>query len=249
MNVRDDKIETIRELQKQILSLQGFKKPSAGQQPDIGLGPIEHAFPEHTFPLGTIHEFISPSGEEAAAANGFISGLLGKLMNKGGLCLWVSTQRRLFPPALNVFGIDPERIIFIDLPRRRDALWAMGEALKCEALTAVVGELGEVSFKESRKLQLAVESSRVTGLLHCYNPISRFTTASVSRWNIRPLPSVPEEGMPGLGFPRWQVELIKVRNGRPGTWQVEWSEDRFSQLPKEPDNLPVPLPSKTASYA
>jgi protein ImuA len=36
--------------------------------------------------------------------------------------------------------------------------------------------------------------------------------------------------MPGVGFPRWNVELLKVRNGRPGTWQIEFTEGRFKHI-------------------
>jgi protein ImuA len=44
---------------------------------------------------------------------------------------------------------------------------------------------------------------------------------------VTPLPSITEDGLPGVGFPRWEVELLKVRNGRPGKWQMEWSEGQF----------------------
>jgi protein ImuA len=39
-----------------------------------------------------------------------------------------------------------------------------------------------------------------------------------------------DNGIPGVGFPCWNVELLKVRNGRPGTWQVEWRGGRFTHL-------------------
>jgi protein ImuA len=136
----------------------------------------------------------------------------------------------VFPPALKVFGIEPQRIIFIDVNRPKEALWAVEEALKCEALAAVVGELSELSFTESRRLQLAVEQSKVTGFIHRYNPRSENTVACVTRWKIKPAPSSEEEGLPGLGFPRWNVELLKVRNGRPGSWQIEWSAGSFKQV-------------------
>src|SRR5690606_13935094 len=110
------------------------------------------AFPNGIFPTGAIHEFISPGSEEAAATNGFISGIIGRLMQQKGTCLWISTKRTLFPPALKLFGIEPDRVIFIDLPRPKEALWAIEEALKCDALSAVVGELRELSFNESRRL-------------------------------------------------------------------------------------------------
>lgn len=200
--------------------------------PDAGLGAIAHAFPERTFPIVAVHEFISPAAAEAAATNGFISGILGKLMQQGGTCLWISDRRTIYPPALTLFGIHAERIIFLDLDKQKDVLWAIEEALKCEALTAVVGELRELSFTASRRLQLAVEQSRVTGLIHRYQPRSENTVACVSRWKIRPLPSVLEDGMPGIGLPRWNVNLTKIRNGKPDTWQVEWSNGSFRLIPE-----------------
>jgi protein ImuA len=59
--------------------------------------------------------------------------------------------------------------------------------------------------------------------------------ACVSRWNIKTLPSVSEDGLPGLGFPRWHVELQKIRNGKPGSWQVEWEADHFQPIK---ENIP-----------
>jgi hypothetical protein len=38
---------------------------------------------------------------------------------------------------------------------------------------------------------------------------------------------MPEEGLPGIGFPRWQVDLQRVRNGTPGSWQLEWAGGQF----------------------
>src|SRR5690606_18931399 len=100
----------------------------------------------------------------------------------GGFCLWVSTGRSLFPPALAFFGIEPQHIIFIDVKRDKDALWVMEQGLKCKALAAVVAELQEVSFAQSQRLQLAVEKSRVTGFLHRRRPRRENTLACVSRF-------------------------------------------------------------------
>ncbi|MEX6687009.1 Error-prone repair protein ImuA [Danxiaibacter flavus] len=228
MNTTAEKNNIIRDLEREILSLQGLVKRSGTHPLDIGLGSIENAFPNQTFPVAAMHEFISYSREEAAATNGFIGGLLGKLMHHGGACLWIGNKRTIFPAGLKNFGIDPERIIFIDLIKPKDILWTVEEALKCSALAAVVGELTELNFKESRRLQLAVEQSRVTGLLHRYNPLVENTVACVSRWKIQPMVSEAADGMPGVGWPRWNVQLQKIRNGKPGSWQVEWTSEGFS---------------------
>ena len=224
------KRDIIQQLQKEVLLLQRTKRMSR-QGLHTGLEEMEQSFPDHTFPLGAVHEFISNAKEDAAATNGFIAGLIGPLMEKGKIALWVSTKRTLFPPALNVFGIEPERILFIDLLRQKDVLWAIEEGLKCDALSAVIGELSELSFTESRRLQLAVEQSKVTGFIHRYNPRSENTVACVTRWKIKPLAS-DLGGMPGVGFPRWHVQLLKVRNGKPDAWQIEWTASRFRHITK-----------------
>ena len=226
------KSEIMEKLQKEILSLQGFRLASDGKRLNFGLGAVEAAFPNRTFPTGAVHEFVSSSPEDAAATTGFMSGLLSGLMKKGGTCLWIGTKRTLFPPALKTFGIEPHRIIFIDLTKQKDVLWAVEEALKCSSLAAVIGELNEISFTESRRLQLAVEKSKVTGFLHRNNPRSVNILACVSRWKITPIASQLEDGMPGVGFARWNVALTKVRNGEPGSWEIEWSEGRFKQVAK-----------------
>lgn len=240
------KSDIIHNLKKEILSLQGYKKASGNDTPNASLGPIAAAFPGNTFPLGAVHEFISMEAEDAAATNGFISGLLGQLMKQDGTALWVSTKRTVFPPALKTFGIKPQRIIFVDLYKYKECLWAVEEALKCDALTAVVGELGELSFAESRRLQLAVEKSNVTGFIHRYNPRSENAVACVTRWKIKPLPSQAPDGLPGLGRPRWNVELTKVRSGYPGSWQVEWGAGKFRPIiPKQVPAIPQVPKRKT----
>jgi protein ImuA len=209
---------------------------------------MDDAFPDRTFPTGAVHEFISHEIENAATTNGFISGLLGRLMKQGGPIVWISTRRCIYPPALKGFGIEPERVIFIDLAKAKEALWAVEEALKCDALSAVVGEINELSFTESRRLQLAVEQSKVTGFVHRYKPRSENNVACVTRWKISPLVSKTEDGLPGLGFPRWNVQLLKIRNGRPASWEIEWSEGRFQYVEKELLAIPtiIEMPTRKA---
>ncbi|RYE02747.1 MAG: Error-prone repair protein ImuA, partial [Sphingobacteriaceae bacterium] len=209
------KKETISQLRKDILLLQGAKPPVTGATETFGLGQIETAFPGGVFPTGAVHEFLCEAPEHAAASAGFITGILSKLMQGGGACLWISRSRTVFPPALKAFGVEPDRIIFANLPRERDVLWAMEEALKCDGFSAVICELNEISFAHSRRLQLVVEQSRVTGFIILDDPRKIGATACAARWKISPLPSKLEKGMPGVGFPRWQVDLLKVRNSNP----------------------------------
>lgn len=213
------------QLQADILRLQGFKPAGSGLGV-LSLGAIDAAFPNRTFPTGAVHEVVSPASEDLAAASGFLTGLMAGLMRSKGVAVWISTRRTVFPPALKAFGIKPDRVLFVEVPREREALWAMEEALRSPALTAVVGELRDISFTASRRLQLAVEQSQVTGFI--INRAAKLTTtACVSRWRITSLPSETPDALPGIGLPQWRVELLRIRNGRPGVWQVQWQKNRF----------------------
>jgi len=228
--MHERKKDILAQLQKKILPFQGYKLSTPGQGLNIELGPIMDSFPGSCFPFGAIHEFISSETEALAATTGFIAGLLSSFMRRGRVCVWISTSRKVFPPALKNFDIDPHHMLFVDLKKEKDALWVMEETLKCDGIAAVIGEIKEINFTESRRLQLAVEQSGVTGFVLRHSPKKLNTIACVSRWKITPLPSEFNDDMPGLGFPSWNVELLKIRNGRPGSWRMEWSAGRFHHI-------------------
>ena len=224
------KADIVARLQQEIILLQ--RSVAVQQSPvlDIMIGPIKNAFPGNTFALGVIHEFIATGLEDAAATGGFVSSLMSGLMKKEGVAIWVGSNRSIFPPALKAFGITPDKVIFIDLHREKEIQWAMEEALKCNAVAAVVGEMQELSFTASRRFQLAVEESGVTGFIVRRNPRKLEANACVTRWEIHSLPSIAADDLPGVGFPRLQIKLLKVRNGKPGTWEVEWVAGRFKPV-------------------
>src|ERR1700759_3533619 len=209
MNAVRNKV--IAQLERDILPLQGLKSLSTDNHINIGFRPLENAFPYSTFPIGCTHEFLYPSVEDWAATNGFIAVLLSKLMQFDGAAIWVSASRTLFPAALIRLGVQPNKIVFIDLKNETDVLYATEECLKCKRIAAVIGETKYLGFKESRRLQLAAEQSRVTGLIvrPQYKIIN--TTVCVSRWRVTALPRELHDAMPGIGFPRWNVELLKAR--------------------------------------
>ena len=232
------KKELLQKLQQDVLLWQGFKPHCTGNAERIGLGEIENSFPGGVFPKKAIHEFITIQPEHSAASDGFIAGLLSVLMENGAACVWVSTTRHLFPASLSLFNVEPERIIFMDVQSEKDVLWITEEAIKCAGLAAVVAELNNVSLIESRRLQLAVETSGVTGFILRKDGNKKASTVATARWKVSPLPSVTQDGLPGIGFPRWQVELLKVRNGNPGSFILEWAGEKFEEI-KKTGNQPI----------
>lgn len=223
------KADIISQLQTDIHRLEGFK-PANNPAVDLALGCIQNAFPKGSFPLGAVHEFISTEKEDMAAVQGFIAGLISRVMANHGPTIWISANRSLFPPALAHYGLQPERLIFVDIQNERDVTPVLYEALKCSAVSAVVAEARNLDFTTSRRLQLAVEQSQATGFV-IRNVIQKLNpTACVSRWKISSLPSDSYEGMPGIGFPKWRIELLRMRNGKTGVWNVQWIDGKFASI-------------------
>lgn len=216
----------IERLKRDILPLQGYQPVGGNKDFDSGLGIINQAFPQNRFPLGAIHEFFCFKREDVSATAGFISGILAAIIKKTGVAIWISERTSIFPSALTQFGLLPENLLFVHAAKEADRLWAIEESLKCTGLSAVIAETKELGFTASRRLQLAVEKSGATGFIIRTNP-KNLSTACISRWQIQQLPSIAIDDMPGVLFPRWNVELLKVRNGTTGHWQIEWAAGKF----------------------
>jgi protein ImuA len=122
-------------------------------------------------------------------------------------------------------------VVFVHVKKEKDISWAIHEALTCSSLSAVVGEMPEMSITASRRFQLAIEDAGVGCFILRKNPKNLLTTA-VSRWHIQPLPTKTQDRLPGLGHPRWKVDLLKVRNGKTGSWNIEWTSDGFRYASK-----------------
>ena len=236
--IQQEKSDLLRQLQREILPLQGLKSVAGKATVSLGLEPMEPSFPNGRFPTGVIHEFTTTGPESSAATGGFLTGIMSGLMKQTGAAVWISSRRTVFPPSLHSFGVKPHHVIFIDLPNEKKVLWAMEEALKCPGISAVVGEVSDISFTDSRRLQLATEQSGVTGLMMRHPGRKLSANACAARWRVDSLPSETEAGMPGVGFPMWKVDLLKIRNGRPGSWAIGWSGDGFHFHPPQVVEIP-----------
>lgn len=228
----------VTNLRATIQRLEGFRPQSWVSNPD--LGPLQETFPGG-FPKGALHEFFAAQPESLSASLGFLSGLLA-ITHKTGCILWVSSNRSVFPPALKAFGIDPARILFADLPSERQIPWAIEEALKCTGISAVVGEMKALDFLTSRRFQLAAERTQLSGFILRTGPFQPAPTACVTRWKVEARSSIAirdESGtLPGIGFPKWKVELLRMRNGKPNTWELQWHQHQFRDATPQSESVP-----------
>jgi protein ImuA len=169
---------------------------------------------------GALHEIAG--GRELAddaAATTFLAGILARLE---GPVFWCLRWRDLFAPALDLVGLDPDRVIFVEAGSDTTVLTAMEECLRHSGLGGVVGEVAKCSLTASRRLQLAAEKSGVSAFVFRRASPSDLSpgTAAVTRWRVEAIPT-QSLGMPALGRPRWRLALERVRGGEPQFWTVE----------------------------
>jgi protein ImuA len=150
---------------------------------------------------------------------------------RDGIVLWCLPRPDLYGPGLAVLGLDPARLVLVRARRDAEILWAIEEGLRAAGVAAVVGELGMFPAVASRRLQLAAERSGVTAfVLRRWRDSARaarernLPNAAATRWRITALPSVPARAEPGIGRPRWRVELLRCRGGEAACWEVEGAD-------------------------
>jgi protein ImuA len=209
----------LADLRRYLAEAEGFGQKDAVLP--FGLSAIDDALPWQGLPLASLHEIenAGAAGEEGAASL-FLAGILARLTPARPV-LWCLQRTDLHAPGLALAGLAAERLVLLRAPNERDLLWAMEEGLRSRALAAVVGEVDALSMPASRRLQLAAESTGVTGFVLHRSAMEAAASAAVTRWRIAALPSAPVAGEPGIGQPRWRVELLRCRGGMPKTWEVE----------------------------
>ena len=223
--------EALAILSRQINALKISGRTVDEKRVPTGVPPLDVSL-QGGLSLATTHEI---SGRQAAS--GFLCALLGKL--PAGPIIWLTGREPPYPHGLASFGLDARRLIFAATRRERDLLWAMEESLKVPGIAAVVAEVSAVDLTATRRLQLAAEKGGGAGFLLRRQEggveggveggmgVGMAGTACATRWRVMPAPSLPQNGLPGLGPPRWHVELLKARGGRPAVMTLEWRNGAF----------------------
>jgi protein ImuA len=213
----------------------------------MGLPPVDDYLREAAVPLGAVHEIAGHAGDEeqGAAGAGFLA-LTLKANTASGWIAWVTQDADLYAPGLAAFGLDLRRLILVSARRDADVCWALEEALRSRALSAVVGEIGVLTLNATRRLQLAAEQAGIPCFL-----LRRWRTqelaqrqraqpiAAVTRWRVSPqlvshLSDQSGATMPELEPAQWRLDLWRCRNAAAASWIMEFDhadEQRVAAFP------------------
>jgi protein ImuA len=173
-----------------------------------------------------LHE-VGATPLHLGAAAGFTLALATLALEPHKETLWIATDfgsletGALYGPGLDELGLASERLLIARVARPVDALFAMEEALKCRALSAVIAELGEApDLTATRRLALAAKDHGGLGLI-LRHASSDAPSAARTRWQVAAAPSVQDE-FGGLGRTAFSLELTRNRRGPCGNWTLTW---------------------------
>lgn len=216
--------------------------------------------------LGALHEIACDESREAGAVTGFAAALIARLLERRpGRVLWIVAAEarrevgRLDGPGLAALGLDPGRLVEVAAADAVEALWAFEEGLACRGTAAVVAEIpgrpAALDLTATRRLALRAGSGgdggRAFGLLLRVGGPAQ-TTAAATRWRVGAARSRPLDGFaPGLGRPAFRLDLEKNRDGRLGTFDLEWSshDRRLALLPSHPGSASAAASDRPAASA
>jgi len=219
-------------LRNRVQAIEGLTRAPDGV---VSLGPvaIDQALPWGGLPLACLHHVIGddvtlgPMGL-APPSVVFAAAVMTRLKDHGALVWCVPRYKpadTIYFPALAMMGLEERDLILVRARDETEAMWAMEEALGCADVSAVAGSLTtSLGLAAERRLQLAAERGGTTGFLLQPGPAVASSTAAVTRWRLGALPSVPPD-WPGLGRPRWSLNLDRCRQGNTRSWIVEWCNE------------------------
>lgn len=184
---------------------------------------------------GALHE-VSPAMhfEEPSAAAFLLAWAVRALERRPGKVFWVrgpgGESGELYGPGLAGFGLDPARLVLVEAPDAKSALWAGEEIAKSPGAAALLLETGRpLDLTASRRLQLAAEAGDNLALILTS---AGQGCASVARtvWRVRAQSSARPawaERLPTFssppGAPSWRVELLRAKGGAPANLDLEWN--------------------------
>jgi protein ImuA len=187
------------------------------------------------FAYGHLHELYAAEAENMASTAGFAVALGTAMAKADKSILWLRTYREVQRHGVlqgngwAELGAEPERYMFGILPDANGLLKAAVDALRSNALSAVIveadGRFPELDMIASRRLVLAAEKSG-TPLFLIRTGTEPSASAAETRWRIS---SAPSRALPANapGAPVFDIELLRQRSGPSDMrWQLEWDRDR-----------------------
>jgi protein ImuA len=195
---------------------------------EFGVPAIDERLADRGLQMGGLHEVAAASASltDDAAATLFTAGIAARFAGQPGFnAFWAVTIFDLYAPGLEQVGLGPKKLLYAQGRSDVEVLAMAEDALRDGSLACVIAEVRAADMTATRRLQLAASDGQTPMLLYRRHrsrercPLSTPSSA-MTRWRIGCLAS-ERLPWPGVGRSRWQVELVRQRNGDPFSLELE----------------------------
>lgn len=236
--------DPVAKLREAVMQTRG---PSPHSLP-FGIGLIDERLATGGVDGAGLHEFVAASSSlnDDAAATLFLAGIAARFAADAGQTVcWAMTAFDLYAPGLEQVGLGPDTLFYAQGRKDVDVLAIAEDALRDGSLACVIAEVKSADMTATRRLQLAASDGQTPILLYRRHrtrdrcPLASPSSA-MTRWRIGCAPS-ERLPWPGVGRGRWQVALVRQRNGDPFSLELEACDAK--------GRLALPAPSRDRAAA
>jgi hypothetical protein len=183
--------ELLESLRERVRRIETAGRPE-GSAVSLGCAALDALLPQRGIARGTIHEWLAAGrrGLDRGGSGAEILSLVAarEVCRGGGALVVIDSAGDFYPPAAALWGICLENAIVVRPAERRDAAWAIDQALRCPAVAAVWGFVDLIDERWLRRFQLSAEQSGSAGLFVRPAAAAGRPTWSESQWLCRGLP-------------------------------------------------------------
>src|SRR5438874_6936187 len=158
------KIDLIRDLRERAERIAASHRPACKTGLiSTGWDALDQLLPHAGLESGKLVEWLA-DGAGCGAVTLSLS-VAARALEQGGACMVIDPGQKFYPPAAAELGIPLERMIVVRPSGPRLTLWAWEQALRFRGVAVTLGEMGPLSDRPFRRLQLAAEAGGGLGFL------------------------------------------------------------------------------------
>ena len=212
---------------------------SASRTWPSGHAALDALLPGGGWPSQDLIEVLQPLHVQAEWR--LVAPAVAALVARGGSVLLIGPRQCPHLPGLAQWGVPADRVVWVHAATEAQRLWATEQALKSDALTAVMSWLPQARPEQLRRLQTLAAAH--AGLSFLFRPMAQAQVASPAPLRLAlSLGQQPDE---------WQVQVLKRR----GSWlpqpvalrvPVAW---RRLWAPWQAPTVVLPVQPATHSFA
>jgi protein ImuA len=223
-------LSTLQDLARRIQEIESSRQPLERSATSLGIASLDDCLPGRQLAAGSLVELLATA--EGAGAWSLALLMARQVCGERKALIICDAQGCFYPPAVSKWGLDLTRLIVLRPASAREGDVAVGQALRCPAVGAVISWHARLRTLDFRRLSAAVEAGGGVGFLLRPSQTRRDPSFAALRLFITP---VAAEGLAR----QIQVDVLRCRGGKCRSLVLEVDDETGS----------VRVPSRLAASA